>query len=152
MIKIVKATSSLINEYIEVFNNSELQSQYFAEKNVLKDFILEGIEQSEIHIATENDICVGVMRIDTHGAFGGFSFLRIIGVKAEYRNKGIGKKMLEYFEIIAAEQNKMAFLMVADFNCKAYKFYNKQGYTRLCEIENIYKDGVTEYLMMKIVK
>lgn len=43
----------------------------------------------------------------------------------------------------------MSFLMVAYFNIKAQKFYNKQGYTKLCEIANIYKDGVTEYLMMK---
>jgi ribosomal protein S18 acetylase RimI-like enzyme len=152
MIKIIKAPKSFINEYVEVFNNSELQSQYFADKKLLKDFILEGIEQSEIHIAMENDICVGVMRIDTHGAFGGFSFLRLIGVKADYRSKGIGKEMLEYFENIAAEQNKKAFLMVADFNGEAQKFYNKQGYTKVGEIADIYKDGVIEYLMMKILK
>jgi ribosomal protein S18 acetylase RimI-like enzyme len=152
MIKIIKATNSLINHYVEVFNNSELQSQYFADKSVLKDFILEGIEQSEIYAAMENDICVGVMRIDTHGAFGGFSFLRLIGVKAAFRSKGIGKEMLEYFENIAAAHNKKAFLMVADFNGKAQEFYNKQGYSKVGEIANIYKDGVAEYLMMKIVR
>jgi ribosomal protein S18 acetylase RimI-like enzyme len=146
------ATESLINDYVEVFNHSELHSQYFADKNKLKNFILEGINHSEIHVAMEDDICVGVMCIDTHGAFGGFSFLRLIGVKAGYRSKGVGKDMLDYFENIATQQNKMAFLMVADFNGRAQEFYNKQGYTKVGEIANIYKDGVAEYLMMKIVK
>ncbi|MFZ5968343.1 MAG: GNAT family N-acetyltransferase [Bacillota bacterium] len=83
-----------------------------------------------------------------NGAFHGFPYLHIIAIKEEFRNLGIGKELLDYFEKVVAQSSKV-FLVVADFNSKAKQLYEKCGYKEVGVIPNLYKSGVTEYLMMK---
>ena len=86
------------------------------------------------------------------GAFHSFPYLHIIAVKKEYRNKGIGKALLEYSENIANEVADKLFLVVADYNPDAKRFYERNGYQQVGEIPNLYRPGVTEYLMAKDLK
>ena len=78
-----------------------------------------------------------------------FSYLHIIVVKEEYRNKGIGKALLDYSENIAYEMADKFFLVVADYNTDAKRFYERNGYQQVGEIPNLYRSGITEYLMAK---
>ena len=55
--------------------------------------------------------------------------------------------ILGYFEELSA-RNKF-FLVVADFNPDAKRFYENNGYCQVGEIPGLYRDGITEYLMMK---
>ena len=41
------------------------------------------------------------------------------------------------------------FLVVADYNPEAKRFYERNGYQQLGEIPNLYRPGITEYLMTK---
>jgi ribosomal protein S18 acetylase RimI-like enzyme len=41
------------------------------------------------------------------------------------------------------------FLVVADFNPEAKRLYERMGYRQVGAIPGLYRDGVTEYLMMK---
>lgn len=68
-------------------------------------------------------------------------------VEEAYRGQGIGKRLLGYFEELSA-RNKF-FLVVADFNPDAKRFYENNGYCQVGEIPGLYRDGITEYLMMK---
>lgn len=43
------------------------------------------------------------------------------------------------------------FLTVADFNENAEALYLRRGYSKLCEFEGLFRKGVTERLMMKMV-
>lgn len=43
------------------------------------------------------------------------------------------------------------FLVVADFNPEAKILYINVGYTEVGAIPNLYREGITEYLMMKVV-
>jgi len=76
--------------------------------------------------------------------------LHIIAVKQEIRGKGIGKALLTYFEMEDFEGSTKVFLVVADFNPDAKKLYQHLGYRQVGKIPGLYKDGVTEYLMMKV--
>ena len=38
---------------------------------------------------------------------------------------------------------------VADFNPEAKRFYEKNGYRQVGEIPGLYREGITEYIMMK---
>ena len=60
--------------------------------------------------------CVGFTYIIPKGAFHSFPYLHIITVKEEFRNKGIGKALLDYSENIAYEMADKFFLVVADYN------------------------------------
>jgi ribosomal protein S18 acetylase RimI-like enzyme len=73
-------------------------------------------------------------------------------VKEEYRNKGIGKALLDYSEKIAYEMADRFFLVVGDYNPDAKRFYERNGYQQVGEIPNLYRPGVTEYMMAKDLK
>ena len=93
--------------------------------------------------------CVGFTYIIPKGAFHSFPYLHIIAVKEEYRNKGIGKALLDYSEKIAYEMADRFFLVVGDYNPDAKRFYERNGYQQVGEIPNLYRLGITEYLMVK---
>ena len=76
----------------------------------------------------------------------------ILAVKEEYRNRGIGKALLDYSERIAHEMADKFFLVVADYNPDAKRFYERNGYQQVGEIPNLYRPGVTEYMMEKDLK
>ena len=44
------------------------------------------------------------------------------------------------------------FLVVADYNPDAKRFYERNGYQQVGEIPNLYRSGVTEYMMAKDLK
>jgi len=44
------------------------------------------------------------------------------------------------------------FLVVADYNPDAKRFYERNGYRQVGEIPNLYRPGVTEYMMEKDLK
>ena len=96
--------------------------------------------------------CVGFTYIIPKGAFHSFPYLHIIAVKEEYRNRGIGKALLDYSERIAYEMADKFFLVVADYNPDAKRFYERNGYRQVGVIPNLYRPGVTEYMMEKDLK
>ena len=63
--------------------------------------------------------------------------------------RGIGKALLNYSENIAYEMADKLFLVVADYNPAAKRFYERNGYQQVGELANLYRPGVTEYLMVK---
>ena len=56
------------------------------------------------------------------GVFGSYPYLHIIAVKEEYRNLGIGKQLIKYFEENSSDYSSSKyFLTVDDFNPQARK-------------------------------
>ena len=102
--------------------------------------------------STIGEECVGFTYIIPKGAFHSFPYLHIIAVKEEYRNKRIGKALLDYSENIAYGMADKFFLVVADYNPDAKRFYERNGYQQVGEIPNLYRPGVTEYMMAKDLK
>ena len=96
-----------------------------------------------------NDICVGFIWYIPKGAFHSFPYLHIISVKDAYTSKGIGKELMNFVEELAFLSADKIFLVVADFNPEAKRFYDKMGYQQVGEIPSLYRKGITKYLMMK---
>ena len=128
---------------------STLGEKYFSSPGSAENAILEGIQQGNLYVALIGDECVGFTYIIPKGAFHSFPYLHIIAVKEEFRDKGIGKALLDYSERIAFEMADKFFLVVADFNPDAKRFYERNGYQQVGEIPNLYRPGITEYLMAK---
>jgi len=114
---------------------------------------MEGFKKKEIYIGlNENKECIGFMRIDLNGAFSMFPMLRLIAIKQRFRNKGIGKILLNYYFEIGFKNSKKIFLMVSDFNKEAKKLYESIGFIEVGLIPDLYKKGIAEFLMMKCLK
>lgn len=61
--------------------------------------------------------------------------IKILWVKEEYRNKGVGSQLLKYIETIAAQKGA-TIAMLDTFDFQAEDFYLKNGYTPIGTIEN----------------
>lgn len=147
--RIIQAKYDHLDDCVLALQNSELGRVYFSEENKANKAINDGIAKEEILVATdEQGLCLGFLWFIPYGAFHGFPYLHIIAVKEEYRNLGIGNKLLKYYEEVITDSSKI-FLVVSDFNPKAKKLYEKLGYIEVGVIPNLYKSGVTEFLMMK---
>ena len=105
-----------------------------------------------MYVALIEEACVGFTYIIPKGAFHSFPYLHIIAVKEDYRDRGIGKALLDFSESIASKMADKLFLVVADYNPDAKRFYERNGYQQVGEIPNLYRPGITEYLMTKNLK
>ena len=128
---------------------STLGEKYFSSPGSAEKVILEGIRQGNLYVALIGEACIGFTYIIPKGAFHSFPYLHIITIKEEYRSKGVGKALLDYSEWIASEVADKIFLVVSDYNPEAKRFYERNGYQQVGEIPNLYRHGITEYLMAK---
>ena len=121
----------------------------YASPGSAENAILEGIRQGNLYVALIEEACVGFTYIIPKGAFHSFPYLHIIAVKEDYRDRGIGKALLDFSESIASKMADKLFLVVADYNPDAKRFYERNGYQQVGEISNLYRPGIAEYLMTK---
>ena len=138
-----------IDACLGCLKDSLLADNYFQDNNKIKNGIVDGIEKDEIYVALNEDEITGLMRIDYKGMFGEFPILRLISVKSLNRNNGIGSRMLEYFEKTGFEKTSKIFLCVSDFNKIAKQLYLRKGYLEIGKVKDLYKEGITELIMMK---
>lgn len=147
-INIIKAKNEYLVDCKIALEASEL-GRYFEEGEAIKS-LSEGISKGQIFVALNKEsLCLGFIWFIINGAFHSYPYLHIIAVKEEFRNLGIGKKLLKHFEKTACKTSSKLFLVVADFNPRARQLYQSIGYNEVGIIPNLYKKGVTEYLMIK---
>lgn len=149
-INIVQAEVKHLMECKEVLQESALGEIYFPDEKKIIRVLEAAISKKEILVAIDkDDKCIGFIWFTLDGTFNKYPYLHMIVVKKEYRNYGIGKSLLQYFEEISAQGSSKIFLLVADFNNKAKELYMEIGYKYIGVIPHFYKDGVNENLMMK---
>lgn len=149
-INIMKAENKHLMDCEVALLKSDLGRIYFAEEDKAIKVLSEGISKGEIFVAINKEgICLGFAWAILNGAFHSFPYLHIIAVKEEFRDLGIGKKLLKHFEEVICRTYSKLFLVVADVNPRARKLYEGIGYKEVGVIPNLYKTGATECLMMK---
>jgi ribosomal protein S18 acetylase RimI-like enzyme len=149
-ITIVKGSIDYINDCEDALVNSELGKRYFSRKGSARKALEDGFSKEEIYIAIDvNQKFKGFIWYILDGIFHSFPYLHIIAVKQESRNNGIGKKLLNFFEDSCIKDYSKVFLVVADFNPGAKRLYEKIGYVQVGTIPSLYREGITEHLMMK---
>lgn len=130
--------------------NSKLGQVYFPVEENAHVTLTEGITKGQIFVAIDEwEECLGFVWFILEGAFHSFPYLHIIAVKEAYRGKGIGGKLLRFFEETVFPDSSKVFLVVADFNPEARRLYERLGYQQVGAIPGLYREGITEYLMMK---
>jgi ribosomal protein S18 acetylase RimI-like enzyme len=149
-ITVVKGSNSHINECEDALVHSELGKRYFTKKGSARKALEEGFSKEEIYVALDtNNCCKGFVWVIKNGIFHAFPYIHIIAVKSENRGQGIGKRLLEAVEQVYFADYSKLFLLVADFNQDAKRLYERIGFSAIGEIPDLYRNGITECLMMK---
>lgn len=130
-------------------SNCVLGERYFYDRKHTVEFLKDGFDKGEIHLCVNNDTVLGFMRIDPKGTFAKFPLLRVIAVNEKHRNQGIGKAMIEFYELMGFEEANKVFLLVSEFNTDAKRLYERLGYTEVGKIPDLYQKDTAEYFMMK---
>ena len=149
-ITIIQGSIEYLDACEEALVNSELGIRYFSQNGSARRALEKGFSKKEIYVAVDVDNnCMGFLWYILDGIFHAFPYLHIIAIKQEFRNLGIGKKLLKFFEDTCFIDNSKLFLVVADFNPTAKKLYEGIGYIEVGTIPSLYREGITEHLMMK---
>lgn len=146
-IEIIKGNHEHLKDCEKILLKSSIGDHYFQKEGSARKAIEEGLDQGTLFVAIAEGVCTGFMFYMKNGAFHSFPYLHLIVVKEEYRSKGIGKELIDYFENIS--DGDKFFLVVGDFNLEAKRLYEKIGYRKVGEISGLYREGITEYIMMK---
>ena len=113
-----------VNQLLQIFNVEYSENEF---RNVL--------------VYEENNVIAGVL---VYLLIYDRAEIEYIVVKDEYKNKGIGSKLLKYIE----KDIKNITLEVRESNTAAINFYKKNGYSIVSTRHNYYKDE-DGYLMIK---
>lgn len=147
---IVPATPAHLEACVAALCASRLGEAYFPAPEKARAALTECIIKEELFVALDaTGACLGFIAFTLNGAFHSFPYLHIVAVAATARGRGVGTQLLAYFERVAFAEHSKAFLVVADFNPEAQRLYERLGYRQVGAIPNLYKDGVTEVLMVK---
>ncbi len=135
----------------DILQNSDLGKAYFSDHEKATNMLTYAMRQKNVYVALdENEKCLGFIYYMKNGVFGSYPYLHIVAVKEEYRNYGIGKQLMKFFEDNASDSSSAKyFLTVDDFNPRARKLYKNMGYKCVGELTDFYKKGINCYLMMK---
>ncbi len=134
-----------------ILQSTEIGTFYFSNYEKTVALLSHALTQRELFVAlNDHEDCLGFMYYIPKGVFGSYPYLHIVAVKEEYRNLGIGKQLIKYFEENSSDYSSTKhFLTVDDLNPKARKLYESLGYHCVGELKDFYKNGITSYVMMK---
>jgi GNAT superfamily N-acetyltransferase len=103
-------------------------------------------------VADGDSPAIGFAWAIPRGAFGRSPYLRLIGVCADAAGSGVGTRLLDEIECMAAEVADDMFLLVSDFNEGAQRLYQRQGYEQIGAIPGYVQPEVTELIFRKRLK
>jgi ribosomal protein S18 acetylase RimI-like enzyme len=91
----------------------------------------------------------GFLVICMQGAFTGY--IKAVCVAPEFRNKGVGRALIQFAEQRIFSESPNVFLCVSSFNRNAKRFYLRLGYKVIGELKDYVVKGHSEILMRKSI-
>jgi ribosomal protein S18 acetylase RimI-like enzyme len=96
------------------------------DKHISDEILKIKISSKEIYVVKENNIIVGWLRYNLF--WDTIPFMNMIGILDEYKGKGIGKKLVNYWENEMKNKGFKNVLTSTLSNEEAQHFYRKIGY------------------------
>jgi ribosomal protein S18 acetylase RimI-like enzyme len=103
----------------------------------------------EVYVAKVNDEFVGFIVLIMSGALVGY--IQTLGINPEWRNKGMGSRILKFAEEMIFEKAPNVFMCVSSFNGKAQRLYHRSGYQVIGELKDYIVPGHSEILLRKSI-
>ncbi len=133
--------------------NSTMGELYFQSDAKKVQSILESARRDEkVLVAEVEGKAVGFIWFDLNGVFRIHPYIHLHFVRTDMRGQGIGKALLKAYEQSASRVSTKTFLAVAEFNFRASALYEAEGYKFVGSVPGLYREGVTENLLMKNLK
>lgn len=110
-----------IDKIMEIWLNSNIEAHNFIDKSYWEknfEMVKNALPQAEIYIYEENNNIMGFVGLVEN-------YIAGIFVEKNFREKGTGKKLLDYAKSI---KNNLT-LNVYEKNIDAVKFYKREGFT-----------------------
>jgi len=149
-IKIVQGNLEHMADCIEAHKYSQLGEIYYHPDEEMAELLIDGFNKGEIYVALDKDRnCLGFIWIALSGTFYGFPYCRILAVKKEYRGKGVGTALLNYYQKMGFAKSGRLFILVSDFNKGARKLYERLGFIQVGTIPDLFKKGISELILAK---
>jgi ribosomal protein S18 acetylase RimI-like enzyme len=109
--------------------------------------ILSDREAQEIYVAAHEGMIVGFVILVMKGAFVGY--LRTVAVHADWRSRGLGRRLIWFAEQRIFRESPNVFLCVSSFNDRARALYERLGYEAVGELRDYIVRGHSELIMRK---
>jgi [ribosomal protein S18]-alanine N-acetyltransferase len=109
--------------------------------------ILSDGEVQETYVAVHDGAVVGFVILVMRGAFVGY--IRTIAVHADWRSRGLGRRLIWFAEERIFRDSPNVFLCVSSFNPRARALYERLGYETIGELRDYIVRGHSEWLMRK---
>jgi [ribosomal protein S18]-alanine N-acetyltransferase len=109
--------------------------------------ILSDREVQETYVAVHDGMIVGFVILVLKGAFVGY--VRTIAVHADWRSRGLGRRLIWFAEERIFRDSPNVFLCVSSFNPRARALYERLGYETVGELRDYVIRGHSEWLMRK---
>lgn len=147
-VHIVKADPSRLEDYKKIFVDSTLLRHY---GDMLYEWLEAGLASGELWIAEDrNGEAVGSMIMTLESMYANLPYLALLGVRKDYRNKGVGEKLLRYFidsyESLGIDRG---FIAVNDFNPRARLLYTAMGFNKFATFPEALDPSHNVYLLMR---
>src|SRR5262245_9001367 len=102
----------------------------------------------EVYVAALNGAVTGFIIVNMQ-CFRGY--IQTIAVASEFRNRGIGAKLLGFAEKRIFRENPNVLLCVSSFNKGAQRLYKRLGYARVGVLRDYVIKGASEIMMRKTI-
>jgi ribosomal protein S18 acetylase RimI-like enzyme len=109
--------------------------------------ILAEREVQETYVAAHDGAVVGFVILVVKGALVGY--IRTIAVHADWRSRGLGRRLIWFAEERIFRDSPNVFLCVSSFNARARALYERLGYEIVGELRDYIVRGHSEWLMRK---
>ncbi len=103
----------------------------------------------EVYLALHEGKMVGFIILVMQGALVGY--IQSVGVWPEWRNKGIGSRLMKFAEERIFGETPNAFIFVSSFNERALRLYRRLGYEIVGELREYIVPGHSEMLLRKTI-
>ena len=103
----------------------------------------------EVYVALIKGKFAGFTILDLNGAFRGY--IQTIALMPEWRNHGIGRKLIKFAEERIFREAPNVFICVSSFNPNAQRLYARLGYERVGELKDYVVAGHSEFLLRKTI-
>jgi ribosomal-protein-alanine N-acetyltransferase len=101
----------------------------------------------EVYVAFADGKIVGFIILIMSGAFVGF--IQTVAVMPEWRNKGVGSRLMEFAEERILKVTSNVFVCVSSFNPDARRLYERLGYSVVGDLKDFIVPGHSEILLRK---
>ena len=141
-------TSSDVQPIAIMMATTPLWQRYAVTVETAAARLAAGLHEDAILLvaADDHDEPLGFVWLVLRGAFSRSGYIPLIAVHPDRRGCGIGQQLLEVAEKLTRQSADDIFLLCADFNVDAQRFYERQGYQRVGVLPDYVMPGLTELI------